>query len=100
MMYFFSAMIPTQNLDNSWNGTNLEACEKAKTLWTKAISRKGEGADNYKITFARDPQAFSDPAWPTQSLSEFIARAFAGRMIEAEDHPALLRKIGAKQSLS
>ena len=40
------------------------------------------------------------PNWPTQSLGELIGRAFAGRMIETEDHPALLRKIGAKQSLS
>jgi hypothetical protein len=97
---FFLCVIPTQNLDNSWNDTNLEACEKAKTLWAKAVSRKGEGAENYKITFAKDLDAFSDPAWPKQSLGELITRAFAGRMIETEDHPALLRKIGAKQSLS
>jgi hypothetical protein len=97
---FFLCMIPTQNLDNSWNDTNLDGCEKAKALWTKAISRKGEGAENYKINFAKEPQAFSDPKWPTQSLGELIVRAFAGRMIETEDHPALLRKIGAKQSLS
>ena len=78
----------------------MEACEKAKTLWTKATSRKGEGVENYKITSAKDPDAFRDPNWPTQSLGELITRAFAGRMIETEDHPALLRKIGAKQSLS
>src|SRR6516162_71853 len=96
---FFLCEVPTQNLDNSWNDTNLEACGKAKTLWTKAISRKSEGVENYKITFAKDPDAFRDPGWPKQSLSELIARAFAGRTIETEDHPALLRKIGAKQSL-
>ena len=97
---FFLCEVPTQNLDNSWNDSNLEACEKAKTLWTKATSRKGEGVESYKITFARDPDAFRDPNWPKQSLGELITRAFAGRMIETEDHPALLRKIGAKQSLS
>jgi hypothetical protein len=97
---FFLCEVPTQNLDNAWNISNLEACEKAKTLWTKVTSRKGEGVESYKITYARDPQSFSDPKWPTQSLAELIARAFAGRMIETEDHPALLRKIGAKQSLS
>ncbi len=97
---FFLCEVPTENLDNSWNDTNLEACEKAKTLWTKATSRKSEGVESYKITFARDPDAFPEPNWPKQSLAELIARAFAGRMIETEDHPALLRKIGAKQSLS
>ena len=97
---FFLCEIPTENLDNSWNDTNLEACEKAKKQWTKATSRKGEGVDNYKIIFAKDLDTFPDPNWPTQSLSELIERAFAGRMIITEDHPALLRKIGAKQSLS
>src|SRR6516164_2254966 len=97
---FFLCEVPTQNLDNSWNNTNLEACGKAKMLWTKAISRKSEGVENYKITFAKEPDAFRDPDWPKQSLGELIARAFAGRTIETEDHPALLRKIGARQSLS
>ena len=97
---FFLCEVPTQNLDNSWNNTNLEACGKAKMLWTKAISRKSEGVENYKITFAKEPDAFRDPDWPKQSLGELLARAFAGRMIETEDHPALLRKIGARQSLS
>ena len=97
---FFLCEVPTRNLDNTWNITNLEGCEKAKTLWTKVTSRKSEGVEGYKITFARDPDASAIPNWPTQSLGELIERAFAGRMIETEDHPALLRKIGAKQSLS
>ena len=55
---FFLCEVPTQNLDNIWNTTNLDGCEKAKTLWTKATSRKGEGVEGYKITFARDPDSF------------------------------------------
>jgi hypothetical protein len=97
---FFLCEVPTQNLDNSWNDANVEACEKAKTLWTKSTSRKSEGVESYKITVARDEDVFHEPNWPKQSLAELIARAFAGRMIETTDHPALLRKIGAKQSLS
>jgi len=97
---FFLCEVPTQNLDNSWNNTNLEACENAKTSWTKATSRKDEGVDGYKTRSAKDPDAFRDPDWPKPSLGELIMRAFAGRMIETEDHPALLRKIGSKQPLS
>jgi hypothetical protein len=97
---FFLCQVPTQNTDNSWNKSNLEGCEKAKTLWTKVVSMKAEGKDSYKISFARDADAFSAPNWPTQSLGELIVRAFVGRRIETEDHPALLRKVGAKQSLS
>jgi hypothetical protein len=97
---FFLCQVPTQNLDNSWNATNLDGCEKAKTLWTKATSQKGEGIEGYRITFAREANAFEEPNWPRQPLGELITRAFAGRMIETEDHPALLRKIGAKPPLS
>jgi hypothetical protein len=97
---FFLCLVPTQNLDNSWNDTNLEACENAKTFWTKVTSRKDEGVEGYKIKFAKDRDAFHDPDWPKQSLGELIMRAFAGRIIETEDHPALLRKIGARPSLS
>ena len=30
---FFLCIVPSQNLDNSWNVTALKACEQAKTLW-------------------------------------------------------------------
>ena len=94
---FFLCQVPTQNLDNSFNNTALDACEQAKTLWVQATSRKGEGVDAYQITFSRDPDAFSEPNWPKQSLDELISVTFTGRMITSDTHPALLRLIGAKQ---
>ena len=97
---FFLCHVPTRNTDNSWNGSNLQACEQAKKLWTAVSSRKDEGVDSYKIDAARDADAFPDPGWPTQSLSELIGVTFAGRLIESEDHPGLLRLIGARQSTS
>jgi hypothetical protein len=97
---FFLCHIPTRNLDNSWNRDNVMACEKAKTLWTQATSRGEEGVDGYLVQPAQNPDAFPEPKWPEQSLSDLIDRAFAGRMIVTEDHPALLRLIGAKQSVS
>jgi hypothetical protein len=97
---FFLCHVPSRNLDNSWNGSNLQACEQAKTLWTQVTSRKEEGAEAYKIDSARDPDAFNDPNWPTQSLTDLISVTFAGRMIESEGHPGLLRLIGARQTTS
>jgi hypothetical protein len=97
---FFLCKIPTRNLDNSWNRDNVSGCEQAKELWTQATSRGEEGVDGYLLDVARDPDAFPEPKWPEQSLSDLIDRAFAGRMIVSEDHPALLRLIGAKQSVS
>jgi hypothetical protein len=97
---FFLCHVPTRNHDNTWNASNVAACEQAKTTWVEASSRKAEGAESYKITNARDAAAFPEPKWPQQSLTELIAVTFAGRMIEDENAPGLLRLIGAKQSLS
>jgi hypothetical protein len=97
---FFLCRVPTRNLDNPWNRDNVAACEKATSLWTQATSRGEEGVDGYLIEVARDPDAFPAPKWPKQSLSDLIDRAFSGRTIDTEDHPALLRLIGARQLVS
>jgi hypothetical protein len=98
---FFLAHIPTTNADNPWNASNLSGCEQAKTHWVRLTSRKAEGAEQYKIDFARDADAYPEPKWPKQSLEELIIAAFApNRMITDESHPGLLRLIGAKQPLS
>ena len=77
------------------------ACEQAKDRYgCRLTSRKAEGVEAYKVDFARDEDAFAKPKWPTQSLDELIAMTFAGRMIDHDDHPGLLRLIGAKQSVS
>jgi hypothetical protein len=94
---FFLCHVPTQNEDNMWNATNLQACEQAKTKWTMVSSRKGEGVEGYKIDFAKDADAFPPPKWPTQSLENLILITFTDRMITDEKHPALLRLLGARQ---
>jgi hypothetical protein len=98
---FFLCRVPTRNLDNDWNKTALEACVKAKEFWVQVVSRKKEGVDGYKIEFARDEDAFADPQWPTQSLESSIFKTFAPNcFIDRDDHPALLRLLGAKQNLA
>ena len=69
---FFLCHLPTRNTDNSWNESNMLACQQAKTLWVQATSRQEEGVDGYKIDVARDHDAFSEPKWPTQSLADLI----------------------------
>jgi hypothetical protein len=97
---FFLCQVPTQNLDNIWNETNLDACRQFKTHWGWATSRKPEGAEGYKIDYSEHQDAFPEPNWPTQTLDELIVASFAGRLIDRDDHPALLRLRGARQSLS
>ena len=98
--HFFLSHVPSRNTDNSWNESNQQACEQAKSHWVQASSRREEGVDAYKIEFARDRDAFPEPNWPKQSLDDLILATFSNRMITSEDHPALLRLIGAKQSTS
>jgi hypothetical protein len=96
----FLCIIPTRNLDNKFNETALKGCMDAKTLWTEVTSRKPEGYDEYKITHARNPKAFPEPKWPSQTFEEQIGITFEGRQIESNDHPGLLRLIGEKQDVS
>src|SRR5271169_1790523 len=97
---FFLCHVPSQNLDNRYNETNIDGCNQAKSFWVQVTSRRNEGVDEYKVTFAREQDAFSDPQWPTQSLGELIGKTFEGRMIDRADHPGLLRLIGAKPIVS
>ena len=82
---FFLCHVPSRNLDNKWNDSNLHGCLQAKTLWTQATSRRDEGADEYKIDFALDQDAFPEPNWPTQKLDQLILVTFSGRMIDHEE---------------
>jgi hypothetical protein len=97
---FFLCEVPSRNLDNAWNESNLTGCVQAKSFWTLVTSRKDEGVESYKVERARDPEAFPTPNWPAQTLDDLILRTFAGIMITDEKHPGLLRLIGAKQEIS
>lgn len=97
---FFLCEVPTRNQDNTRVASNLEACEQAKRLWTQAVSQKDQGKDSYKVERARNAEAFPEPRWPSQPLSELIEKTFAGRMIEDSDHPALARLVGDKPKMS
>jgi hypothetical protein len=96
---FFLCQIPTRNLESSWNSTNVQACEVARTQWVEAISMK-PAQECYKINPAQNQAAFRPPVWPTRSLDEIIEATFRGALIETEDHPGLLRLIGGMQDLS
>ena len=95
---FFLCHVPSRNLDNIWNSDALEACLRAKSKWVQADSRASENAEGYQVNYARDQDAFPEPAWPKQPLGELIEITFKGRIIDSDDHPALLRLLGAKQS--
>jgi hypothetical protein len=97
---FFFCIVPSQNLDNSWNADALKACYRAQTHWIQALSRRSENAEGYEIKFAQDQGAFPDPKWPSRSLDELLEVTFRDANIDHDHHPGLLRLIGAKQDLT
>jgi hypothetical protein len=96
---FFLAHVPTVNLDNSWNESNLVASKLAKERWVVVTSQREAGIDRYKADFALEDDAFEAPKWPEDTLDALVEASFKGRMIDTEDHPALLRLTGRKQKL-
>jgi len=96
----FLCQVPSVHLDNSWNNSALKACMEAKSGWVQVSSRKEENIEGYKIDKARDADAFPPVKWPTPSLEDLIELSFHGAIIETDDHPGLLRVIGARQNMS
>jgi hypothetical protein len=97
---FFLCHVPAINLDNTYNSSAVDGCQKAKETWVKLTSRKDQGVDEYQVTFAFDADVFPEPVWPKQSLDALIEVSFHERMIDRENHPSLLRLLGKKQVLS
>jgi hypothetical protein len=105
---FFLAHVPSANLDNKWNETNVSGCEQAKTLWTQLTSRKSEGVEGYDISMSEaeknGKKPFPDPNWgkvtKEKTLEDLIVAAFAGRIIDSETNPAWLRLIADVQTLA
>ena len=95
---FFLAVVPTMNLDNSWNASMLAAVEQAKSHWVQVSSRKAENRESYKVDYAQDPEAFPEPKWPG-NMETLVEVTFHGKMIEDDDHPALCRLTGRKQDM-
>jgi hypothetical protein len=60
------------------------------------IAGRGRGI---QVDYARDQDAFPLPKWPARTLDELIEVSFRGATIDTNNHPALLRMIGAKQDL-
>jgi hypothetical protein len=97
---FFFCIVPTTNLENSWNATAVQAIQQAKERWVMVVSRADENVDAYKPEFARHEDAFPAPRWPKEHINTLVLRTFTGFTIDRPDHPGLLRRIGARQDVS
>ena len=96
---FFFCIVPTRNLDNSFNKSALDAIEKCRTGWWMTSSRKALGYENYECKPARNPDFVPKPKWPSVPLDELAEVTFRGVNIDTDDHPGLLRLVGDTQNL-
>jgi hypothetical protein len=102
---FCLIQMPVQNLDNVWNHTALEACKTGKEKWVRAVSKKKDGEDGYRIIITKKEAAgrgspFPLPKWPKDDIDTFIEVTFEGRTIDSQDHPAWRYLIGDDQVIS
>ena len=97
---FFLCHVPTRNLDNTWNESNLQACEQAKTHVDAGDQPQGRGRRGLQDRRCPRPGRLS-----RTEVADAIARR-ADRQDLRRPHdrarrpPGLLRLIGAKQSMS
>jgi hypothetical protein len=96
---FFFCIVPTRNLDDSFNKSALDAIEKCRSGWWMTSSRKALGYEDYECKPARNPDFVPKPKWPSVPLDELAEVTFRGVNIDTDDHPGLLRLVGDTQSL-
>ncbi len=74
-----------------WNQTARNAAELARTQWIRLISNRQLG--DYDVDIV---EGLPEPTWPADitSLEQFLEIAFAGKVIDSENHPVLQRLAG------
>jgi hypothetical protein len=76
---------------NEWHRTAMVAAEEAMSRWVRVSANMSLGA--YEITAATGQ--LPDPEWPEMPLSEILAVAFRGKLVDNIDHALLQRPQGA-----
>jgi len=70
---------------NPWYQSARKAEVRAREQWVRMVSNKSINGYNVYAPL----EAFPDPQWPTESLSDLLKIAFDGFIIESIDHPAI-----------
>ena len=97
---FFFCIVPSQNLDNTWNVDALKACRPGADALDAGAVAAGRGCRRLRDQVRADQDAFPEPKWPSRSLDELLEVTFKDANIDHDRHPGLLRLIGAKQDLT
>ena len=76
--------------DNPWSESMRIALSEGKKRWVRVVANQALGA--YDLFVA--PGDLSEAVWPKYTMGEMLKAAFAGRIIESQEHPVLLRLRG------
>lgn len=82
--------VNTDNLENSWCSSALEAVQEARKGWIRIEANRGAGAYDYYIPAGVIPE----PVWPDEDPNTLLERAFTGRIIDRQDHPIIQHILG------
>ena len=83
---------PIEGNENTWNQSQRQIAEMAKTHWVRLSSNTSIGCYEGYPAKGEIP----DPTWPSLSLDEILNIAFgSSHIIDSLNHPALLKLWGA-----
>ena len=89
--FLWELALPNGQRDSDWTETGLEALQLAMKGWTRVAANMGAGRyDAWTAVGAKLPE----PEWPALSMRDWLQFGFKGRVIDALDHPVLLRLRG------
>jgi hypothetical protein len=91
VLMIWPLMLPMNGRPNDWQEGTMLAAERARRGWVRMAADVPAGC--YRIFEAIGE--FPEPEWPAMSLQEMLDVAFAGMVIDGEDHPLVRRLRGA-----
>ncbi len=94
--FLWELKLPTPNGNrnaNGWAVTRLQIAEPAQTEWVKPIADMDAGG--YQKETPADPDLFADPDWTGCEFFEMLRVAYAEKIIDSLDHPAVREHRGS-----
>lgn len=80
----------TNRTTDLWATSAMEAADIAQNKWVRIQGNMSLGY--YEVSVAQGD--LGEPDWPSVTIEELLDKAFAGRIVDSEDHPIVRRLRG------
>ena len=97
---FFFCIVPSQNLDNSWNERRSRLASWPRRRGCRRHRARPKASTATRSITRGTKMPFPPPKWPSRTLDELLEVTFRNANIDTDKHPGLLRLIGAKPDLT